>query len=460
MANDELDDLLMASMKTLDDQVPSGYFEGLPSRILARLEDRSMQTSSSGTNLPVSASGPIPKVDKDEDSGLHDIRNLASSARMRLSSKRVSTSPPIDQDLASMSGSWKAVALPEPAKMVSLPEISQADLKAAQKAEKSSRKSRPSGKIETPVVEVKPEVVAATATAAEAPLHLDQTPVPKKPATVTPIIGARVAQQHKKSNKALIGVLGVGVAAAAGVVLYVTMQNHDKSDASMSAEPEMSRSIGMGSAAPAPVAAPPQEKQTAQIATDNKNDEAAKTDKGEVVVAPDPAPAPVIEEPKKGKLTPPKAAPVKPGKKTVIEVTPADSTKKPTTSKVETKPTKGDPGKEGEPDFDKLLKEAGVDQNKKVVKPKLDKTSLSAGDFKAGMGAVQGKAQGCYNGTQGTASVKLTISPSGTVAKVSVGGQFAGTPVAACIESAVRNATFPPWDGGPQSFNYSYLLSE
>ena len=88
MANDELDDLLIASMKTLDDQVPSGYFEGLPSRILARLEDRSMQTSSSGTNLPVSASGPIPtatspesKPDKDEDSGLHDIRNLASSAR-------------------------------------------------------------------------------------------------------------------------------------------------------------------------------------------------------------------------------------------------------------------------------------------------------------------------------------------------------------------------------------------
>jgi hypothetical protein len=37
---------------------------------------------------------------------------------------------------------------------------------------------------------------------------------------------------------------------------------------------------------------------------------------------------------------------------------------------------------------------------------------------------------------------------------------FAGTPVAACVEAAVKSASFPPWDGGPQSFGYSYLLSE
>jgi hypothetical protein len=43
---------------------------------------------------------------------------------------------------------------------------------------------------------------------------------------------------------------------------------------------------------------------------------------------------------------------------------------------------------------------------------------------------------------------------------VTVSGAFAGTPVGACVEGAVQLATFPPWDGGPQSVNYSYLLAE
>ena len=39
--------------------------------------------------------------------------------------------------------------------------------------------------------------------------------------------------------------------------------------------------------------------------------------------------------------------------------------------------------------------------------------SLSGGDIKAGMGGVAGKAQACYAGTQGTASVKLTPRQGG-----------------------------------------------
>jgi hypothetical protein len=119
---------------------------------------------------------------------------------------------------------------------------------------------------------------------------------------------------------------------------------------------------------------------------------------------------------------------------------------------------KGD--KEADPSFDELLKEAGVDKTKKEAKPKLEKKSLSGDDFKSGMASVAAKAQGCYKGTQGTASIKLTISPSGQVAKVSVGGLFANKPEATCVAGAVKAASFPPWDGGPQTFNYSYLLSE
>ena len=76
------------------------------------------------------------------------------------------------------------------------------------------------------------------------------------------------------------------------------------------------------------------------------------------------------------------------------------------------------------------------------------------------MSGVGGKAQGCYAGTQGTAQVKLTVTADGKVHKVSVTGVFAGTPVGTCVENAVKNASFPAWDGGPQSFGYSYLLAE
>ena len=120
--SDDLDDLLRRAMKTLDDQVPSGYFEGLPNRTLSRLgEDSSMQTTTG--NRSSDTQPGVPPQDRDEDSGLHDIRSMASSAKMRISSRRISTSPPLDEDiLASSSAGWKAVALPEPAKMISLPE--------------------------------------------------------------------------------------------------------------------------------------------------------------------------------------------------------------------------------------------------------------------------------------------------------------------------------------------------
>ena len=74
--------------------------------------------------------------------------------------------------------------------------------------------------------------------------------------------------------------------------------------------------------------------------------------------------------------------------------------------------------------------------------------------------ALASKAQACYKGTQGTASVKMTVAPSGKVTKVTIGGAFAGKPEGQCVSALAQSATFPPWDGGPQTVNYSYLLSE
>src|SRR5262249_20936950 len=110
-------------------------------------------------------------------------------------------------------------------------------------------------------------------------------------------------------------------------------------------------------------------------------------------------------------------------------------------------------------DFDALLKEAGVPE-KKEVKPALDKKELTAADFKTGMSAIQSKAAGCYKGTQGMAQVKVVIAPNGKGSRVTVTGALADKPEAACVTAAVRSATFPAWDGGPQTMGYSFLLSE
>jgi hypothetical protein len=120
----------------------------------------------------------------------------------------------------------------------------------------------------------------------------------------------------------------------------------------------------------------------------------------------------------------------------------------------------GKNGDENEPNFDALLKQAGYQEQKKSNKPALAAKELSADDFKKGMSAISGKAQGCYKGTQGTANVKLTVDPSGRVKEVKVSGQFAGRPEADCVVNAVKGASFPPWDGGPQSFVYPFLLAE
>jgi len=112
-----------------------------------------------------------------------------------------------------------------------------------------------------------------------------------------------------------------------------------------------------------------------------------------------------------------------------------------------------------EPSFDELVKQANIAPPKQVL-TKRGKQALTADDIKRGMAAVAPAAEGCSVGTAGLASVRLTVAPSGQVTKVTITGPFAGTPVAACVERAVRAARFPPWDGGPQSFGYSYLLPE
>ena len=439
--SDDLDDLLRRSMKTLDDQVPSGYFEGLPQRTLARLEDSSMQTTGTSSSSEPSTLAPPPAAakDRDEDSGLHDIRSLASSTKLRLSSRRSTQNPVVGEDdiLASSSAGWKNVALPEPAKMVSLPEL--ADLptkaeiealdKAAQKKSKAAAKAPKADKIEV--------VTAVTAMEAAAPVAASVS------TSSAPMIGARLAAQHSGGGRGkMIALLGLGVSVAAAAVFFLVINKPDESKSSLSYESKAS--------APLPEMTARQLPPPAAVA-------AVEPAAGSAALAAEPVPPPeavaAAAAPKGDKTE-------KPGKVHKVEIRDTMTKETKPAEKVVVAPKeevkKGD---DGEPSFDALLKEAGVSE-KKDAKVALEKKSLSGADIKTGMGSVAGKATKCYAGTQGSAAVKLTVAPSGQVQKVSVTGVFAGTPVAACVESAVKSASFPAWDGGPQTISYSYLLAE
>ena len=448
---DDLDDLIRGAMKTLDEQVPSGYFEALPNQTLARLEGSSMQHGSSGTTdtnprdamVPPPVDAVVQAKETDEDSGLHDIRNLAQSTKQRLSSRRITNSPVGNDDdvLASSSGSFRNIALPQPAAMVSLPELT--DLPSKHEVIAADKKAAKAAKAEKKAVAV--EEVA------------------------TPVVEERAAfslpsQQNKKSKAPLFAVLGLGVAAAAGGVIYMQMQKSENKAAPAVAQVDNTQSVAPAkAAAPEPTVAPieppakTEEELKAEAELEKAKADALAAEQAAAAAAAT-APAEKVEAPKVATKT--AATHEKKGKVEAKPEKTVETTKAPEKKEV-MKPdgTKASGGGEGEPSFDALLKEAGVDE-KKETKPVLEKKSLTADDFKKGMAAITEKAQACYSGTQGTATVKLTIAPNGSVSKVTVGGAFAGKPEAACVSAAVKGASFPPWDGGPQSFTYAYMLSD
>jgi hypothetical protein len=439
-----LDDLVRSAMKSLDAEAPSGYFEALPDLTLARLEG-TMQHGPQGT-MDKPATTPPPVGENTEDSGLHDIRNLAHSTKARLSSKRITRSPSESDDdvIASSSAGWKAVALPQPAKMVALPELTELPTKKeVLKAEKAAAKAEKAAAKAEVAVEAKPvEKVAAAAVEA--------------PAAAAPSIAKRPTAPAK-SKKTLYAVCGVVVAAAAGAAIFVaTTGGKDKAPA-----------VAQNAVAPAAQTAPtvtPIATGSAAVSADvlKAQEELAKQEaeaermRAELAAAQAAAPAEKPED--KAEKTPTKAKHVEKVEtpvKHVEETKPAPDKGKDVKKPDATTKT----GDSSDPDFNELLKEAGVKEQgpKKVV---LAKKELTGDDFKTGIGAVKPAAKACYKGTQGTAMTKIVIAPSGKISKVTVTGQFAGTPEGECVAAAIKAASFPPWDGGPASFSYPILLSE
>ena len=102
-------------------------------------------------------------------------------------------------------------------------------------------------------------------------------------------------------------------------------------------------------------------------------------------------------------------------------------------------------------DLDALLKD--VQKSKPEPPPKREAppppSSLSAADIAKAMAVVKTRSNSCAQrlGLTGTAELKITVSKSGAVTDVQLGGKIANTPLAACIEKATRAAPFPASSG-------------
>ncbi len=74
---------------------------------------------------------------------------------------------------------------------------------------------------------------------------------------------------------------------------------------------------------------------------------------------------------------------------------------------------------------------------------------LAKGAVVAGMNSVKPKVQACYEQFKqgGMAMVNVVIGRNGKVSAATVTGKFAGTPTGACVEKAVKSASFPPSEG-------------
>ena len=324
--------------------------------------------------------------DRDEDSGLHDIRSLASSTKARLSSRRSTQSPIMNEDdiLASSSAGWKAVALPEPAKMVSLPEL--ASCRARRRSRRSTgprarrRRRRPRRRRPRRSAAMAAAVaVDAAAPAVEAPRRRCRSArgsIANQGAT------AAQGQGHDRS------LVGVGLAAAAGAAMFFAMdKKQDEPAAGLALRVEADGAAGddrEGAARHRPRSPRSRRRRRSRSSpwSRPRSPWASRSTSRPPGRARAMAPSPRSTRSRSATRWSRSPKPVE-------KVAPPPKDEKP----------KGDG--EGEPSFDALLKEAGVTDQKKDAKPKLDKKSLSGGDIKKGMGCDRGQGPGLLHGHAG-----------------------------------------------------------
>lgn len=420
---DPLDDRLRAAMAALDGTTPAHTFDELAGKVLARTEEpmeADVTSSDPGNALPP------PRT---EDSGLHDIKALARTTRQRVSKRITSQHDIEDSWLESSQSGLRVVALPEPARLMSLPSV---------------------------------EEVMATATA---------------PAVVRAAHAVANDQGPQRRKGVPVWAIGGVAAAAAAALAFVVIGGGGSKPDAASAGSSARDNAGFTESAAAPaVAAAPASAARGSAAASGSVEGAGATaaaGSGSAVAAVTPTAAaadPAPPAPPAGNAARTEVKPPGGDDRHAVKAAPRDSAKPPAEKHPpgDAKPDKGAAAGAGSgKSLDQLIDDAaggptGGGGAKQPEKPVIEKKELTSNDIRKGMGSATSTAKACFDqfGVAGTVGVRAVVAPSGQVTKVAATGSFAGTPTGSCVAAAVQGVSFPAWDGAPMTINYSYLLSE
>jgi len=244
-------------------------------------------------------------------------------------------------------------------------------------------------------------------TIADAPLVALGDDAPREPGSFAGAVPTPLVPRARSRRGAILAVAGLGLAAAAGVLIFVSIGDRDRSTGA------------------AEQLALPRAQHYSQEKPAVANEQAVSAKQDDAV-----------------QRTPPEVPVKSAGDERGVE--------KPVSKAHATKLTVGKKGG---------LETSSKDAKAQKTKRGPDET-LSPDDVKRRMEAIAAEVRACGAGARGTAALRLTVEPSGRASGVAVTGAFAGTPVAACVERAVASLRFPVRDGAPQTFEYSYVFSE
>ncbi len=437
---DEIDAALRRAMAALDGEPPAGYFDALPGRTLARLDDPAL--------------GELP-----EEPGRKRRREPASQPPVRPLRAVQGLRPPSDDDdddddAVFSSQVMAAVDLPEAAELAqpAAPGTPWRDDRAASSSAVAVLPVPPRSKPAADVVASPGAVPAPGSTALAGPVE-----APAGAAVSMTSAGSARHRRSRRMRAAIVGIGAIGLAAVA--VIYLA-----GGDRAPRSAPSAVSAVSPGErAAPGTrveVASPAAGSATAMSSVASGS--AASTGPGAGITTA--GSRPTASGSVAGSAATPSAgsgsgAPQDSGSGAVdkpVAKSPGSPGKRP--GKVKSLSKGGDDDLEIEPPG--VAGKGAPGKKIKSSKPRPDPTPLSSDDIERAMTAVAGQVRACVAGVAGAASLRLTVAPSGRIAQVAVTGPLAGTPAAACLERAVQAATFPPWSGAPQSFDYSYPRSD
>lgn len=458
MAMKTLDEEIRKALTAQERTVPEGYFDTLSARVFQRIEaelpqDRleveAMGPDMSTDNTKPGSAAPPPGAigdgeEREEHSGLHDIKAMAKTTKQRIS-RRVSTQSDVEESLlaSASSQSLSAIVLPEPGH------------------DEPSYETDETGETDEDRAAVGASAVSARATA------------------------SATARAPEARGGLPVWVYGaVGVVAVAAVVFFVMRGGGKKTEVAQNTAPVAADPSDLN-APPAPPVVQP----GAVPSDDDKADptgvgsetgdgvatapiEAADGDPAATVEASaDPAPEPERDGDRPARTRSASAKSTSaPSSSSTSSSSSTGSASKPAAPKPRpaTKPAKTDDSKRS---LEDLLDEAsgGAVSNKdleaaapKVEDEKPAKTDLSRAEIQTGMKKILGRVSACYDKYKepGTVMISVAIETSGAVASADATGKFKNTETGLCVSEAVKRATFESWEGKAKRFNYPFLLSD